>query len=221
MTYPSSLPKDAKHKSRINTRAWAAYAEELDGSGRSGEFYRSEDIHGLKRLGRIMSYSAVQERPFRMVIEQTGRSQKAAYRKLEIECTPLDAYEMVSLITVAASNVNKIFGIAPSCGIEHMLGFTLEPQGDKNVLICLHFAMEAKIDTEVIKDFVKRLMIGERLNSVIQASANETSFAFATHWGMMLAMNGKLMTDIIKDFPVEQFPIVYSRLYRDSRLKFS
>lgn len=190
----------------MNTRAWAAYVEELNGSNRSGEFYRVDNIHGLKRLGRILSYSAVEERPFRMVIEQTDRSQSAAYQKLEIECIPVDAFEMVSLILVAASNTNKIFNISPSCGIERMIGFTLEPHGEKNALIALHFAENECIDLEAIKSFVKRLMVAERLNSVIQASSVDVPYVFPQRWWLVMALNSRPLTNLVQDFPVEQFP---------------
>lgn len=141
-----------------------------------------------------------------MVIEQTDRSQRAAYQKLEIECLPVDSFEMVSLILVAASNTNKIFNISPSCGIERMIGFSLEPRGEKNVLIALHFAESEKIDLDAVKGFVKRLMVAERLNAVIQASASDVSYVFPQRWWLVAAFNSRSLANVVRDFPVEQFP---------------
>jgi hypothetical protein len=147
-----------------------------------------------------------------MIIEQNDRDQTAPYHKLEIECSSWDSYELLTLILIAASNTTKIFDIMPSCGVEHMIGMTIEPHGGKSAILSLHFAENDKIDPDLIKEYVQRLLIADRLNAIILGSTNPNPFKFVDRWGVLSEFygNGKILSNVFEDFHVDQFPQVYT-----------
>lgn len=192
-------------------RSWAIYAEKLDSNERSEAIFQSHLASKLGRLARIMVFSAFKlSRPFRTVISWNDRDWKSAYNKLELVCSMDDAYEMITLILVAASNSDKVAGMYPSEGLERAIGFTFEKQEDGDALVCIHFTEHDRQDQERISSFVKRLLYASNVNMLSDLALVDKPDPIAPRrWKFSTRSNKQTLESETADCSIKEFIEAY------------
>lgn len=202
--------------------AWGAFLQAKDNSlPRSDPFFRTDCIGNLAKIARVLVFSTFEySQPNRIRIERTDRSLSEPHQKLEIQCTTDKAYELVSLILVAASNKVKIFGVMPSMGLEKTLGLTLEYDAVLELAhLSIHFPA-SDIDREAVSKFLQCLFYANIMNELTSARLrNETPPKIAQRWIFQSSLKGSEITTEAENLSMDQCHRAYL-LYPTNHCKY-